>query len=141
MNEWTKKRDLLVEETLAFVQGVATEPPKATDSPKPVVPSVPRPVAAEVPSPKSRLDMERAVIKKRVANFKDTQKKFQQEREEYYARTMADARATQWTPRSRDNDKSSAGHFKDGAKDRGVEPKAITELAVGPRTTLPPNSP
>jgi hypothetical protein len=71
MNEWTKKRDLLVEETLAFVQGVATEPPKATDSPKPVVPSVPRPVAAEVPSPKSRLDMERAVIKKRVANFKD----------------------------------------------------------------------
>jgi len=61
---------------------------------------------------------------------KDTQKKFQQEREEYYERTMKAARATQWTPRSRDNDKSSAGHFKDGAKDRGVEPKAITELAT-----------
>jgi len=101
MNESTRKRDLLIEETLAFVQGVAADAPKTIDLPKPVVPSVPRPFVAEVPTTKSRLDMERAVIQRRVANFKANQEKFQQEREEYYAKTMADARATQWTPRSR----------------------------------------
>jgi hypothetical protein len=56
-----------------------------------------RPMAAEVPPPKDRLDREGDVIKRRVANFKANQKKFQQDREEYYTRTMANARATQWS--------------------------------------------
>ena len=142
MNESTRKRDLLIEETLAFVQGVAADAPKTIDLPKPVVPSVPRPFVAEVPTTKSRLDMERAVIQRRVGNFKANQEKFQQEREEYYAKTMADARATQWTPRSR-NILTSAKPTTDDAKDSsGVVPKTITELTIGPRTTtLPPNSP
>jgi hypothetical protein len=96
MNEWTKQRDLLIEETLAFVQGVAAVAPKTSDSPEPDVPS-PRPVGAEVLTPKGRLDMERAVVKKRIADFAAHQRKFQQEREEYYERTMKAARATQWT--------------------------------------------
>jgi hypothetical protein len=67
--------------------------------------------------------MERAVIQKRVADFAANQKKFQQEREEYYAKTMADARETQWTaPR----------HLATAT--------ATAEPKVGPRTTLPPNS-
>jgi len=49
------------------------------------------------------------VIQRRVADFKANQKKFQKDREEYYTRTMANARATQWTPRSRGNDKPLIG--------------------------------
>jgi hypothetical protein len=123
MNDWTKERDLLIEDTLAFVQRVAADAPKTTGAPKPVVASVLPPVVAEVLTPKNRLDMERAVIQRRVANFAANQKKFQQDREEYYARTMADARATQWTaPR----------HL--------ATTTATAEPTVGPRTTLPPNS-
>jgi hypothetical protein len=94
------------------------------------VASVLPPVVAEVLTPKNRLDMERAVIQKRVADFAANQKKFQQEREEYCTRTMADARATQWTaPR----------HLAtDGPND--VAPKTTTEPTLGQRTTLPPNS-
>jgi hypothetical protein len=57
---------------------------------------------------KNRLDMERDIIQTRVANFKANQRKFQQEREDYCTRTMSDARATQWTPPSRDKDKPLA---------------------------------
>jgi hypothetical protein len=59
------------------------------------------PRAAEVP--KDRFDTERDVVQSRLASFKATQEKFQQEREEYYTRTMSAARATQWTFESRDN--------------------------------------
>jgi chlorite dismutase len=85
MNEWTNKRDLLVEETLAFVQGVTTDGPETV-------------IAAVAPAAqKNRLDMERAVIQRRVASFKANQERFQREQEEYYAVTMAKARTTQWT--------------------------------------------
>src|ERR1700694_2006859 len=40
--------------------------------------------------------MERAAIQRRVMNFKAHQDRFQRERAEYYATTMAKARATQW---------------------------------------------
>jgi hypothetical protein len=39
---------------------------------------------------------DRSELKARLARFKATQTKFQQEREEYYSETMAKARATQW---------------------------------------------
>jgi hypothetical protein len=55
------------------------------------------PTAVEVPTPRDRLDTERDVVQRRLANFKAIQEKFQQDREEYYTRTMSDARATQWT--------------------------------------------
>ena len=61
------------------------------------------PRAPEVPPPKDRLDTERNVVQSRLANFKATQKKFRQEREDYYTQTMSAARATQWTFESRDN--------------------------------------
>jgi hypothetical protein len=95
MDEWMKQRDLLIQETLAFVQGIATDAPKTTDLTKSVVPLVQRPVVGEVTSPKNRIGMERVMIQSRLANFAARQQKFQQEREEYFERTMKAARATQ----------------------------------------------
>jgi hypothetical protein len=97
MSEWMKQRDVLIEETLAFVQGVVANAPETTYSLKSVGPLVQRPVVGEVPSPKNRIGMERAMIQSRIADFAARQQKFQQEREEYYERTMKAARATQWT--------------------------------------------
>jgi hypothetical protein len=80
----------------------------AVAEPKPVEvapPSSQQPLVKQ-PAPKERLDMERAEIRTRVATFKANQQRFQREREEYYATTMAKARATQWTPPKRDHVRS-----------------------------------
>ena len=49
-----------------------------------------------------RLARERAEIAARVANFKETQQKFEREREEYYATTLGNAWSTVdvWSDRS-----------------------------------------
>jgi hypothetical protein len=120
MDEWKKQRDLLVEETLSFVRSVSGDAPKKIDFLHTIAPRelldvakhpepAQLPLAAEVSSPNDRLDRERDVIQTHVANFKANQKKFQQDREDYYTRTMAIARAVQWTSRSRDNDKPLSG--------------------------------
>jgi len=44
-------------------------------------------------SPKERLDMDRAEIRKRVVAFRHHQQRFQRDREEYYATTISKARA------------------------------------------------
>jgi hypothetical protein len=114
MNDWRKQRDLLIEETMAFTQRLRSNAPKqfefSNTVPQPLSSGVAiqpepwqLPMAAEVPTPEDRLDTERNVVLRRLANFKATQKKFQQEREEYYTRTMSAVRATQWTSESRDN--------------------------------------
>jgi hypothetical protein len=114
MDDWRKQRDLLIEETMVFAQRVRINAPKQFEFPKtvgqPVASGVATeseplqlPRATEVPTPKDRLDTERDVVQRRLANFKAIQKKFQLEREEYYTRTMSEARATQWIPRSRIN--------------------------------------
>jgi hypothetical protein len=119
MDEWKMELGLLVEETMAFVRSVSGDASKKIDFRQTVAPRESQgaarhpepmqlPMAAEVPPPKDRLDRERVVIQTRVANFKANQKKFQQDREDYYTRTMANARAIQWTPRSGDNDKPLA---------------------------------
>ena len=101
MNEWTKQRDLLIEETLAFVQGVAVNTSRipsvqqAVEAKEPATP-VQKPVIAKDLEPKDKIEMERTVIQRRVANFKAHQERFEREREEYFATTMAKARATQW---------------------------------------------
>jgi hypothetical protein len=119
MHEWKRQLDLLVEETMAFVRTVGNDASRKTYFPQtgapreeqgiPGHPEPQLPMAAEVPTPKYRLDGERDVIQRRVADFKANQRKFQKDREEYCARTMANARATRWTPRSRDNDKPLKG--------------------------------
>jgi hypothetical protein len=80
--------------SLSMVEMVAVAKPKPVEV---APPSSQQPLVKQ-PTPKERLDMERAEIRTRVATFKANQQRFQREREEYYATTMAKARATQWTP-------------------------------------------
>jgi hypothetical protein len=84
----------LIDHALSMVEIVGV--PKLTAA-EAASPSFQQPVVKQ-PSPKERLDMERTEIRKRVATFKANQQRFQREREEYYATTMAKARATQRNP-------------------------------------------
>jgi hypothetical protein len=53
--------------------------------------SVQKPVVAKDLAPKDKLKMERTIIQRRVMNFKAHQERFQREREESFATTMAKA--------------------------------------------------
>ena len=97
MNNWEKQRDLLIEEALAFSQKVAANAKRDVPSAQQAVKATESPVSMKEPvvtkvAPKD----ERAAIQRRLTNFKAHQERFQREREEYYAMTMAKARATQW---------------------------------------------
>jgi hypothetical protein len=102
MKWWMRERDQLIEQTLAFVEGVAAARPVRTDTavharaepPKPVEP--PKPFAQSV-SPGS-MASERAEIERRVANFKAHQQKFQREREEHYNAVFSKTRVTPGNP-------------------------------------------
>jgi hypothetical protein len=91
MNQWMKERDLLVAETLDLLKGFAAHskqvplperdaPPK-TETLKAIAPTLPT--------------FDRSEVKARLENFKATQLKFQMEREQFYAKTLAKARAAQ----------------------------------------------
>ena len=89
--QWMRDRDLLIEETLAFVQMVASTQPVRADRPTEVEP--PKTVAVvQVAKPKDKI-FEREEIRQRVADFEATQHKFQHEREEYFKKTMAKVRS------------------------------------------------
>jgi hypothetical protein len=92
MNQWMKERDLLVAETLDLLKGFAAHskqvplpernaPPKKSETLKAIAPTLPT--------------FDRSEVKARLENFKATQLKFQMEREQFYAKTMAKARAAQ----------------------------------------------
>jgi hypothetical protein len=87
----------LIDHALSLVENIAVAEPKTVEA---ALVASQQPVVEQL-SPKERLDMERADIRKRVATFKANQQRFQRYREEYYAMTMAKARATQWTPQTR----------------------------------------
>jgi hypothetical protein len=53
-------------------------------------------------SPKERLEIDRADIRRRVAIFREHQQRFRREREEYYAATMAETRRSALGNRERD---------------------------------------
>jgi hypothetical protein len=86
-----KERDLLIEETLTFMQRVVAAKPVRIETSSSIgrAESVIKP---NLPKPKDRL-FEREEIRQRVADFKATQSKFQHEREEYYKETMAKVRS------------------------------------------------
>jgi hypothetical protein len=110
MKLWMRERDQLIEQTLAFVEGVAAarpvraaaagparaEPAKSAAQASPA--ELPR---AELPRPAGIAPMglapmasERAEIERRVANFKAQQQKFQRAREADYDAIFSKARAT-----------------------------------------------
>jgi hypothetical protein len=98
MKWWMRERDQLIEQTMAFVEGVAAAGPKRTSAP-PVVQAEPsRPVEPTKPAAPAFIASERAQIEKRVANFKAQQQKFQREREEHYNAVFAKTRFVPGNP-------------------------------------------
>ena len=99
------RSDPLVDQALSMVAIVSIDEPKVVEaaSPAPTVLKTEAaiPLSQQLPmkqfSPKERLDMDRADIRRRVAIFREHQQRFQREREEYYAATMAKVRATRGT--------------------------------------------
>ena len=105
MKLWMRERDQLIEQTLAFVQGVAAakparaaaagparaEPAKPAAQAGPAELSKPEPVAIVGLAP---MASERAEIERRVAKFKAQQQKFQRAREAHYDAIFSKARAT-----------------------------------------------
>jgi hypothetical protein len=97
--KWKKDRDLLIAQTLAFVQSVtgkATEDesrlePVPADEPAKAEPPA-RTVAAAPPSPAPRADV-REEIRRRVAAFRAHQELFNRDRDEYFKSVLAKARS------------------------------------------------
>jgi hypothetical protein len=107
MKLWMRERDQLIEQTLAFVEGIAAARPvrtaPAAPAPARAEPAKPAPQAgpAEPPKPAGFASIrlvpmasERAEIERRVANFKAQQQKFQRAREAHYDAIFSKARAT-----------------------------------------------
>ena len=112
--EWVKERDLLIAQTLAFVQSVtgnrleaeaysaqaesnktriAAAPIDATRIVEPPE-SIPVPRAESIPVPRTVFaDDLRAEMQNRVARFRAHQERFTREREAYCSATLAKARA------------------------------------------------
>ena len=86
-----RDRDLLIEESLEFVQRVVVAKPVRIQTSTPIGPAE-SVIKQNLPKPKDRL-FEREEIRQRVADFKTTQLKFEREREEYFKRTLAKVRS------------------------------------------------
>ena len=93
-----RDRDLLVQETLAFVHSIAAAKPVRIETPTHVELRE-KVELTQLAKPKDRpatpIDrfFERDEIRRRVADFKATQDKFKQEREEYYKATITKVRS------------------------------------------------
>lgn len=114
--DWKKERDLLIAQTLAFVQSVSGksggpgEPDRAlgidsaqyiaaapTDAEKNAIeiaeqPVIVQPVTVQVPRTAVAKDF-RTEIQERVANFRAHQERFHREREAHFSTTLAKLRA------------------------------------------------
>jgi hypothetical protein len=117
--KWMRERDLLIAQTMAFVESVTGKKPDADkfmaapEAEKPVMAGVAATnieavlietttVVAEPPKPAQPIQVARpdlrvdfqSEIKARIANFRAHQQRFLREREEYCSATMAKVRAT-----------------------------------------------
>jgi hypothetical protein len=109
MKWWMRERDQLIEQTMAFVEGVAAAKPAraAAAASARAEPAKPFRLAGAAESPKPEraapielapMASERAEIQRRVANFKAQQQKFQRAREAHYDAIFSKARATAGNP-------------------------------------------
>jgi hypothetical protein len=101
MKLWMRERDQLIEQTLAFVEGVAAASPRRAGAAGPVIRAEPAKAVeplrpAQPPTIPGLVPMasERAEIQQRVANFKAQQQKFQRAREAHYDAIFSKTRAT-----------------------------------------------
>jgi hypothetical protein len=92
MRLWKRKPDLLVEETLAFVQEASVEPNR---SEKPILAAelVESVLQSNLPKPKDRL-FEDEELQNRLSEFKAVQHRFEREREEFFKKTMSKVRSS-----------------------------------------------
>jgi hypothetical protein len=104
MKLWMRERDQLIEQTLAFVEGVAAAKPAQAAAHRAAL-AEPKPVAQAGPAEPPRSEKlvgiglppmasERTEIEHRVAKFKAQQQKFQRAREAHYDSIFSKARAT-----------------------------------------------
>ncbi|MEA2941249.1 MAG: hypothetical protein QOD09_1778 [Bradyrhizobium sp.] len=101
MKLWMRERDQLIEQTLAFVEGVAAAKPAQAAAHRAAL-AEPKPVAQAEPLKSEKLvgiglppmASERTEIERRVAKFKAQQQKFQRAREAHYDAIFSKARAT-----------------------------------------------
>lgn len=114
--KWIKERDALIAQTMAFVQSVtgrkeeflptgtpvllpASAEATSVAASEPAAKAAPGPQNVEPPQPfqlsppRSAGDV-RTEMQSRVANFRKHQERFEREREEYYAETLAKLRAS-----------------------------------------------
>lgn len=105
MKLWMRERDQLIEQTMAFVAGVAAAKPVPGIAVLPIEPTAP--LQAPPPLPQSRppvaldcMASERAQIEMRVAKFRKQQEKFQRAREAQYHEIFSKTRATPRNPAS-----------------------------------------
>ena len=95
-----RERDQLIEQTRAFVEGVAAARPAAAIAIAPVrqavKPAAPaRPIELPAMSALPPVASERAEIERRVAKFKAQQQKFQRQREADYREIFSKTRPTE----------------------------------------------
>jgi hypothetical protein len=93
MKFWKRKGDPLVEETLAFVQEVASAELYRDVTPIQVVEPAKSVTPPNLPKPKDRLYKDEE-LEKRLSEFKAVQNRFERERGEYFKKTMAKIRSS-----------------------------------------------
>jgi chorismate mutase len=98
--QWMRERDQLIEQTRAFVEGIAAARPAPgiaaaplQQAAKPAAPS--RPIELPAMSALAPVASERAEIERRVAKFKAQQQKFQRQREADYHKIFSKTRPTE----------------------------------------------
>ena len=106
--KWMRERDLLIAQTMAFVQsvtgkkpelfakpdaGASFEAPALADAPRPIAVAIAPPKPAAIVRPEPRVDFQ-SEIRARVANFRAHQERFSREREAYCSATMAKVHAS-----------------------------------------------
>ena len=101
MKLWMRERDELIEQTKAFVEGVAAARPAFSGAAAParLEPAKPAEPAKSVELPAmaalAPVGSERLEIERRVAKFKAQQQKFQREREAGYHEIFSKTRLTE----------------------------------------------
>ena len=91
MKWWKKKSDPLVEETLAFVQGVASAESDRDERLMQATELIKSVLQSELPKPKDRLFRDE-LLEKRLSEFKAVQHRFERERDEFFNKTMSKVR-------------------------------------------------
>jgi chorismate mutase len=98
--QWMRERDQLIEQTRAFVEGIAAARPAQgiaaaplQQAAKPAEPA--RPIQLPAISALAPVASERAEIERRVAKFKAQQQKFQRQREADYHKIFSKTRPTE----------------------------------------------